>query len=502
MQTGVILTCKVGHFIPPQLLEKLTKEYNSCFGIAFPDPEGDKVVVDAAMDSTTPEKIAELRTMDAFEDKHMTFFLGKGEFHGDDISPITLVVNDAGDPVLVALIEGDFPGYAKQDSTHSNAFWVAEEYLATKFQKMYHKMGKNIDAVMEDIKDDFTRKEMENLFATGGGSILLIASNGKMEEFEKDRTSAEMFDWGFCSNTHGFKEVGYPEKEEPKAEPAKKPSMADLMRSKSAKPTTEDRKPPENNLAFEGTLGAKDNKTSTAVTSGTVDTQTMFQCPKTIKNRNEIKTAYHQGAGYCPKDYMQYPVVPVAKGHKPSQKFADGLTLKQFASQDKKTPTPPTDGTGELKKDTATKHIVPATPAEVKKVSEGGPFPIITPEQKEDVTNNFMLKEESVFTSLDTGSQVIMTPDKVQVLEHQYPPMHTQLGIDNLTRITFSYENWIKLCKNFPEVAAGLACDFRLAYFKLLCARPAVIQTASKTTTEEKASASEDVTPTKRRKFV
>lgn len=199
---GVILHRKEGVSPPDAYLEKLCTQFNTCNGQAMVE----KGAVDTLQDNSALDLDGLKELLKDFPNE-MVLFFGKNdvEYHGDDLQPFELISKDK-KILLAVFIEGNFPDTFKHDeSAHSKPFFVVNEYLREKILDMWELFSENIDNMTTALNKTSTQRDLLSTCIGERGSLVFVASNGKIIQISKNPQSAG-FDNGawWTSNTLGY----------------------------------------------------------------------------------------------------------------------------------------------------------------------------------------------------------------------------------------------------------------------------------------------------------
>lgn len=131
---------------------------------------------------------------------------GRGVSLEEDRQPFKTLTDEAGNPICVAFIEGDFQGFEPVESSHSTSSICHTEYLCPKVMDIFTGCGEDLDKTIEKLNSAMVRREITNMCfpATDArGEILLLFANGKKVSFVKG-DSHRKYEWGETSLSFGY----------------------------------------------------------------------------------------------------------------------------------------------------------------------------------------------------------------------------------------------------------------------------------------------------------
>ncbi len=212
---GTIVVQRKGQSVPDAFIKHVMKLCPTLVSVA--SVTGDKIEMDGLAGSHYT--LANVREMcDLFKDHDLVLYFANypAEFPEETAPPFILYEKMDGHPQLVLFTDGDFSNYAKEGSAHSPDFFAAQNYFAPKIGKWLE--GKdNLTRVLSKLKDDDAVENIQNSFLNRG-VVLFQSITGEIICIEKNNENHQLqADWGFASNSLGWKEEEQEEiKEEPK----------------------------------------------------------------------------------------------------------------------------------------------------------------------------------------------------------------------------------------------------------------------------------------------
>jgi hypothetical protein len=196
------LLVKEANWIVPEAVMKIQIEKNKGGSGAIIHNGTELQLVSAA--HLTVDKWMTLQ--ESLKDQKAIFYLSNitNVIPEEDKQPIVLLFSEAGDPLIVGVLEGEFPS-SNDSSSHTPEYRAAQK-LMLRFKKEYKLFGNDMAKMWESIKDPSTHDEIVSGLIGHRGAIGLFLSTGHSVSFAKDNDLGDDFQWGYCSNTFGYKE--------------------------------------------------------------------------------------------------------------------------------------------------------------------------------------------------------------------------------------------------------------------------------------------------------
>lgn len=211
MHKGLIVGVHKKHNIPDTALELIFKNFPSAFGGVVPtEIEGKKQLLVSLTDNgLTAEQMQEV--MKEFLNQDKTFFFGnfpKG-YSGTDIQPFTLIADATDMPLLTAFMDGNYAPFAKEKSEHSAEYHAFEEMLKPTLKELFDSeaVGKDINKLMNVIKNDTKLRKTMELMSPDRGQITLVGVTGEIFSPVMKNDLFREFPWGSMSNHLGYAEA-------------------------------------------------------------------------------------------------------------------------------------------------------------------------------------------------------------------------------------------------------------------------------------------------------
>lgn len=502
---GIIVVKNQGKQVPDQFLEKVLEKYPSCYGVAFAT-EGD-VLVDRTRGTLTLEDLKD-QLENILKDHTVTMFFGEfpNDFNDDDIMPMVLLGTNES-PLLISFVEGDFSAYKQEESKHSDQFFFTHKVLIPQAKQIYDLTEGNWDKVMGALQQDHTKRMLLN--GVDAGCITLLDHRGELVSHVAGTESAK-FDWGFTSQTLGYKEGTYPEKKEE----SKKDSLAArlharLHKSKEQEPPKTEPQPKVEAKATKPDVQVVDTKGKTD-TAAVVSTSLVYpreiymQSPpeEIIKQSNKaVKQWYKNHCGLVPHNWKEYPKIEVkGKARRNAELVYDNKMGRRLGNlpeegkeeqvntevqNDKPTSVPVTNKmTEKLAQVDKTKlkqqPIADTKSITQKKEEEQGPaLPVSSSGEKKAV-------EELLIKALDKNSKSTWDPEQFQQLEKKYPLFTEEHGLSGglMDIVAIGPKSLQELCTKYPVSAASLLREALSAWYKLV---PAEVKKPKEEQEEDKA---------------
>ncbi len=329
----------------------------------------------------------------------------------EDKQPIVLLSSDAGDPLIVGVLEGDFP-YVDTNNSHTPEYLAAQK-LKIRFKKDYKLFEGNMTKMWENVKDPSTHDEIVSGLIGHRGAISLFLSTGNSCTFSKDNNLGDDFQWGYCSNTFGYKE-GSDDRSHLTTTNAKNKLAAMLSTNTSIIPSKAEEK--LENEEFE-----------------------LVEPPVNIQGKNSLRNWYEKlmregRIAAVPANFKDRPKIR-------AKKIVEKITAKSF------------DEAARILQDK--KPVGPSSPISAKPdpVTEGKDPPTIIPtidaEQRQDFLDSFM-------KTIDVNNLEIMDVQQIADFEKNWPTLSQQMGIPEelANGLKMSFEKKCDLADTYPKIAA------------------------------------------------
>lgn len=224
MHSGTVLAVSPDQMPPDDLLEKVMKAFPTTFGIAGV-ADGEKWVTAEVVRPTPP--LDEIKIwLDEFKKGHRLVFFGNfpDDSPLESCQPFVLLTDDEKNNLLAACLDGDFPGYASDNSRQSQEWGAALTHIAPGLMRQMRMTKGDLPAIFEDFKDPITAKNYENMMVQHG-SIAFLGNTGEIWSFHKGDRKKD-FDWGWMSNPGDHEELSGETSEYPSTSLADKPADA------------------------------------------------------------------------------------------------------------------------------------------------------------------------------------------------------------------------------------------------------------------------------------
>lgn len=418
-----------------EFLDRVPKE---CVGFALAH-NGDLVVDKSIKPQTTADLMDEIY----FEAPMILSFESKGT-PLEKIQPHVLIADKDNKPIVSVFLDENVQDV---DAVH--------KYLSAKIAQLYRLADGDAAKLLSELQSELTKSEM---MAQCKDTTSLMFASGAIVTYPRDGKMLAQFPWGWTTNTHGYTHVKKPE-EKPAAELTMREKLALKFNTtaKTAPPPKAETKVPEKVAE-----PAKNTSEVVHPAGGTkIDAEKLFEgekvtCPKTISKDRKIKKYYIDHAGFCPSNYLDYPTVVSKKKLQPVD-----MAARQTAN-------------GVHTTESVGKPLNQATDADEK--------------QRE--------KFSAFCSTLDKNSQKVTDPSTIQDDESEELAFTQISPFDSLEETyTWTYDQRVKLAKEFPEYEARLAQELTLALMEARAAmaqgkKPAVEETAEERKARIKASMS------------
>jgi hypothetical protein len=399
-----ILVKKPDQLIPADLQTKICEAYPTAFAVAFQGDNEDEVDFLYEEGKVTPEVIGE--TMDSYKQAHCWYLLKSDQqVLEDDQQPFVLIESEDEKPLLVAFINGDFVTYAKTDSSHTNEYHFATEFLLDAVCNVYDECQEDLDKTLTVLDSPKFREKLQKEIV-GEGRIVLIPFKGQFLTFSKDK--AQEYDWGLVTD-----ECGY---EEEKPEKALTLKERRELRKKGAaaavtKPATE--APAPKTVLH---LPQKDTETRLPNDAGKEE---FIDVPDQGSGK-ALRGWWHRNVGHTkPKDWQVLKQIPISWLRKDAPVLTGKEKIKSF---------------GEAADAIASKGIVDS-------------LPIIPPSQREAFKAKFITSVES--------------QEELDKLEEVFESFEEMTGHKMEDVLRWPAKAYNELIKDWPKAAWCLLNEFR-----------------------------------------
>lgn len=434
--------------IDPEYLKVAISKNPSCSGLAIAHGG------DEPMEVHTNRGPADLGTLakaqEIYKDKKMFFTFGNHPegFPDDEMQPWTMLKDPNNEDLVVAFVDGEFPGFVKADSAYSSAFHFAYDFL----QKEIHKIYMEVEGELPEFFKRLNSPSMKKLVAGHGNpraSITILAYDGTPLTYNKNDLFGD-YPAFWTSNSLDYmteeelEEQTKPDetvKEEPKAPvvPKRKNLLAKAEGDgdtpvQPASPVT---KPGDKKKERDG------------------EEKVMMGCPKNITKWSDVRDWYQKACGTIPGNYKERPQVPVLKSKLTNTQLQDLAPKITIASVDPvKMPAKP----GDVKPET-----IPVTSPE-KMPTSSEFFHIVPPEEIKKFFTQFSIRDDIKGAVDADGKPVVLSPEKLAGTEQRWSTFTEQSKIDLLQVVNWQDPALYLLVKEHPRFAFKLLKDLLRAY--------------------------------------
>ena len=221
----------------------------------------------------------------------------------EDMQPFPILNDADGNIIAVVCLDGEFDRHRKPESSHIPEYEVAKGYFEKKVKKWFTSGG--IPSIIEELNDDVTKTDIQNLWANAGSITFLLADGQAVTVTSKTDKKGE-YSWGFASETYGYME----QTSAPAAVPM---SIADRMKSMLTGKTaaTAAEPAPQNGAAIHAaTQPPVTDTTVTPTLQGIVEKPD----PKIYDTRKKLKEFYEKRLGHAPNGFKSCPPVSAICG--------------------------------------------------------------------------------------------------------------------------------------------------------------------------------------------
>ena len=432
---GVTIVAKADQVPPIKLLKAVWDNNQSCLGIAVVAPAEDNQnfelltgYYDKADDF---EKVVKFFDVNKGSPKAM--FLGSfpENYDKESIPPFNVLVSSEGEDQAiwgVVFPSGSFAGYSKPESSHSEQWHAARDYIRQKITEAFN--SKDVDGDMEALEKKIGgsafEKEMLSTISSHG-SIVLMFDNGLAKVYQKGDLGGD-YDWGYISHLASDVEKALAEGKEPPAPKATKRRAATLDGSNpnDAKETI---------TVEQKTIKADNNPQNTTALTATATQYVTIECPQHIRGASAVRDFYDQfvETGIIekrPNDYKNKPKITVP--------VPTSMTMKSFK-----------EAAATMKLlDIVKKSDPPLTEEEIKKARAATLIPV---DEKKVLVDQVLPK------IIDMAGKAGKTPEEIWAEEEEFPTFQDHAGMESLDDLMgWSQEQRRVLTSKCPSASALL----------------------------------------------
>lgn len=210
-----IFTKLKGHVFPTTLLDAAAKFEQKAWGVAVLK-DGDLVPLTASVtkaeEAISTAEFAPIQ--EQYKDIHLLLTMdgGTNTILEEDLQPFQLLTKNK-QVLLVGALDGEFPQYALAGSSRTNHANMVEKFLRPKLERLFKKSGEGMASLMEEVRGEDFKADVENA-CYPGGTVVLLANDGSEPVIITKNANAKRFPFGFLTNTFGLKEDTFPPKAE------------------------------------------------------------------------------------------------------------------------------------------------------------------------------------------------------------------------------------------------------------------------------------------------
>lgn len=478
---GIIVVRNRKASIPDAFLEKVLEQYPSCHGAAFAH-EGELFVSTLKGVPDIEGLKDQLQNILGDYTVVLSFEKYPDGFLEDNIQP-TVIMGTQKSPLMVGFVEGNFENYSEEGSRNSDVFFFTQKMLVPQAQSMFSLMDGNWDKLMAAFQNDHQKKVILN--GIEDGRITLLDHKGEIITFGAGE-EGKKFDWGYASQTLGYKEESYPASEV-KTE-ATKPRLFDRFKGKAKdvpqtkpQPTVSTTKSsaPDVKVVDAADAGGKTD-TAAVVSTVLIPKDIYWAAPpqEIIKQSNKaVKAWYKNNCGSTPNNWNTYPKVQLA-GKAKRNAETKWLTKNGYALDSKlevveKLPQEKEEQVNTEVQNDKPVTSVPVTNQMTEKLKEIKPKVIASTEAiKQDPpvpsTAEKKAVEEIMIHALDSNSKTMADPEQFQKWETKHSTFTETHGINLIDLMGTEFKTFEKLCKLHPISAAQLITEALCAWYKLV----------------------------------
>lgn len=450
-QFGAVVRRPAGKTMPEAYLQLLI-DNNNCMGAVVSD--GPDLVLNKE-DGLDLEYLKS--TEDTYKDNDVTYYFGKSTAALDlnDISP-HIILGTSDEPEMVAFVAGQFPGYAKAESSHPETFFYVHDFLQPEIESM-SELCEDVEKILNNLEKPIQKKKMLK-DASSYGVVCLVGAGGWSITWAQADNAME-FEWGWTSETYG-----YPNAQ--KAEETKEVASTRKTFPKRSQRSTVREAAPGTGPSTSETTPKTPAETAKADTKQTTQNAKPYdvrkESPPLTHSRKDRKAWYRCRIGYYPKGGEQNVAISVFFDTKTKRT----LTVSQVKSLGlaklglPKLENPDRD-TG---KDTETEHVEQTEEqrqAATSKQVSTDLMPIISPNSREFFQN--LLKTQKAQKAIAETGEAVTNPQFLKEIEEKVAPYYTQLGYKDAdtfwASVPKTYEFLFDVARQKPDIAAKFMHD-------------------------------------------
>jgi hypothetical protein len=475
---GYIVHRSANQIVPKEYLETVLRQEPSYMAVIGCLPGEDNLTVSTYEGEEMPGIDQLMAMQDAVKEIPLTLYFGDAPplaAEGDK-QPHVLACRgeEEQEPVLVALLEGDFNGFAKPDVAFSEEYQVVAELL----QPMVAEQITNVEGDPIKLLELFSQsnliKTQISSAITGRGNIVLYAPGVEPLTFSKGKETRKTV-WGWTSDILGWGE------EAPVTTAKKIDPFKAAMVTLPSKPKAEGASVPPPPPAPKATVTPpppSPTETKKEETDAPSDTCPPIACPAEIKEKDQVKKWYRdRGVNNVDKikatdgkfwSWNKHPEIIPTKGKEYDEwvarkkgvaKGIENVTLatsvKPVAS------TTPILQTGtEKPKDVSPHHIPPVNTQLRQKFADfmAGKW------------HEYDHKGISIFTT-DTGGRKIIDPRVQKQLDAKHPSFYDIMGYKTQETFGWPRELFMDMVQEYPGAVVTLLLNFRSAMIGFMLAK-------------------------------
>lgn len=443
-QTGVNVQRKSGQTLPEAYLKLVLDNNPTAWGASIVTENG---IMIASGDDATIKLIQS--TCNDFKDCDISFYFcnSTSAINMDDVSPFSLV-EVADQPMVIASIVGEYPGFNQTASTHPSAFFFAN-HLTQKFKDLFELTDGNLDKIIAHVEKKSFKDEL--LLGSTDSGVTFTVANGKSTTVCLADTQKE-YPWGWTSNHYGFEvDIAVGTGKKTSMFPSRSTVREKAPAAASASVPPVEQKP----IEHPGGPPVTSASSTLLMNIGKVKAAALATW-----KRQDKKKWYQRYLGYAPRGFENCPEVEIymdSKGNKMTKAEVDKLGLAKLE-------LPPLQNPGrEDGKDVEPNNIPqpdvsPSPPGVTDKV-----LPIMGPKARE-WAKAFIATAEVKRIIAENGA-VISDPAQTQQQEQMFQSFGLQLGEKDgfVSWLKLSFPMFMKVATERPEVMANFAWNMRNA---------------------------------------
>lgn len=470
------------HIIPEAFWIKVLETKPNVFGVAFTE-DGVVGLQGGSIDQLDDPLKSFQEVQEAYSGHEMLFWLDKFPegYSEDDIQPYILNAAENANVYLAVFIQGDYKNFSHPGSTRRDEFFAIENTVQSSVDELIELTDGDMERISKALGNPARKQAFENACASEG-TIIVVCGNGDIHSYVKDpKQKSGLFEWGETTDTCGYSEGTFPEKETEAEKESEKPpnKLAALLGKKKE---IKGSPPP---APVQKTEAKKEEKVgeTTIIRAGSVPpvTQKMvkWDVPKEWSNKMRKQIIQHS-LGMLPPDWKTRTEITCPENKVPRK--VTSVVVKDFkemgeqlkngtATQTIQEKTAEKVANTELPKTVATEKLSGmAKLAAIEQAREDSKEPqhvhidgFVPAGQLKDFKEKFL----GSVAIKDLLGKPVPSLEEVQELERKIPTWSEKTGLDTEKAWNWPDTSLTILVQQYPDLAKLLIKAYRMSDIKL-----------------------------------